>query len=195
MASDSDRPDNAPPEADGQEPDAQDSGDLALSVEEAGELLAQGEEAEAGGEASVEQIAAELGVQKYVHAAFFGAGILAAYLIGKLVLAGWNTLTDVPEAVRSMPFLIEYGEEQRASITLIIGAVVGVLLVLRYYRRPVVKSWATQVAGELARVTWPTKDVVTNGTIVVLVAGVIATFYVAVLDKLWGYLTNLIYGA
>lgn len=142
-----------------------------------------------------EQAAAVLGVQRYVHAAFFGGGILAAYLLGKLFQSAWNSLAEWPAAVRAMPILIEYAEDERASITLIIGAVVGLLLVLRYYRRPAVRGWATDVATELARVTWPSKDTVTNGTIVVLIAGAVATFYIAVLDRLWGYLTNLIYGA
>jgi preprotein translocase subunit SecE len=115
--------------------------------------------------------------------------------MGQLALAAWNFLADYPDAVRQVPALIEYTEDERASLTLIIGAVVGLLLVLRYYRRPSVKNWATEVAGELARVTWPTRETVTNGTIVVLVAGAIAALYVAVLDRLWGYLTNLIYGA
>ncbi len=139
--------------------------------------------------------AGHIGVQRYVHASFFVAGILAAYLSGKVLLSAWNALADWPDAVRSLPVLIEYTEDERASMTLVIGAVVGVLLVLRYYRRPAVRSWATDVASELSRVTWPNKDTVTNGTIVVLVAGAVATLYIALLDRLWGYLTNLIYGA
>ena len=140
-------------------------------------------------------VAGHVGVEKYVHAAFFAAGILAAFLGGKILLSVWNNLAEWPQAVRSMPFLIQYSEEERGTITLIIGAVLGVFLILRYYRRPAVRSWATSVAGELARVTWPSKDTVTNGTIVVLVAGAIATLYIALLDRLWGYLTNLVYGA
>ena len=136
-----------------------------------------------------------LGVQKYVHGAFFLIGILSAYLLGKLFDAAWSVLADVPAAVRAVPQLIQVTEEQRAFQTLIIGTVLGVVLVLRYYRRPSVKEWSTAVATELARVTWPDKDTVTNGTIVVMVAGLIATLYVTVLDRFWGYLTNLIYGA
>ena len=147
-------------------------------------------------EAGVDDTAAgQVGVEKYVHAAFFAFGILAAFLGGKILLSLWNNLAEWPPAVRALPFLIEYTEEERGSLTLIIGAVLGVFLILRYYRRPTVRSWATSVAGELARVTWPSKDTVTNGTIVVLVAGAIATVYVALLDRLWGYLTNLVYGA
>jgi preprotein translocase subunit SecE len=138
--------------------------------------------------------ARHIGVQRYVHASFFAGGILAAYLCGKVLLSAWNALADWPEAVRTLPKLIEYTEDERATMTLVIGAVVGVLLVLRYYRRPAVRSWATDVASELSRVTWPNKDTVTNGTIVVLIAGAAATLYIALLDRLWGYLTNLIYG-
>jgi len=142
-----------------------------------------------------EHLAAEVGVEKYVHAAFFAAAILAAFLGGKMLLSLWNNLVEWPAAVRALPVLLEYTEEERGSITLIIGAVLGLFTILRYYRRPSVRSWATSVAGELARVTWPSKDTVTNGTIVVLVAGAIATVYVALLDRLWSYLTNLVYGA
>lgn len=146
------------------------------------------------GAADVDPEAGQIGVQRYVHASFFAAAVLAAYLCGKMLLSAWNALAEWPEAVRTLPKLIEYTEEERASFTLVIGAVVGVLLILRYYRRPAVRSWATDVASELSRVTWPNKDTVTNGTIVVLVAGAAATLYIALLDRLWGYLTNLIYG-
>jgi preprotein translocase subunit SecE len=138
---------------------------------------------------------AEFGVERYVHAAFFSAGLLAAYLAGKMALSAWNALADWPDAVRSLPWLIAYSEEERGTFTLVIGAVLGVLVVLRYYRRPAVRSWATEVAAELARVTWPSKETVTNGTLVVLIAGAVATIYVTLLDRFWGYLTNLVYGA
>jgi len=139
--------------------------------------------------------AATLGSARYVHAAFFGAGILAAYLSGKLLLAGWNMLVDWPEAVRQVPQLIQYGEEERGTLSLLGGSIIGVLLVLYYYRKESVRTWAGEVAYELSRVTWPNKETVTNGTMVVLIASLVATVYVALLDRFWGYLTNLVYGA
>lgn len=175
-------------------------GEAAMEAIASGKAIVHERDSEEGATSSEEEqreqeeAATVLGVQRYVHAAFFGAGILSAYLLGKVFQSAWNSLVDWPELVRAMPVLIEYAEDERASITLIMGAVVGAALVLRYYRRPAVRSWATDVATELARVTWPNKDTVTNGTIVVLIAGAVATFYVAVLDRLWGYLTNLVYG-
>jgi preprotein translocase subunit SecE len=44
-------------------------------------------------------------------------------------------------------------------------------------------------------VTWPTREAVVNGTFVVVVASALATVYVTILDKLWSFLTTLVYGA
>lgn len=151
---------------------------------------------EASGDESEEQSeASEMGIARYVHAAFFATGILAAYICGKLLLTAWNMLADWPEAVRQLPTLIQYGEEERASFTMVAGALLGIAIVLGYYRKESVRNWAGEVASELSRVTWPNKETVTNGTMVVLVATLVATVYVAILDRFWGYLTNLVYGA
>ncbi len=172
-------------------PSAPDEGESSQEAAQApDEALARAQEDELEGLAP-----AQIGVEKYVHAAFFLVGILVAYLAGKVLFAAWNSLGDWPSAVRMVPALISYSEEQRGSLTLIVGAVVGLLIVLRYYRRPAVRNWATEVAGELARVTWPSKEATTNGTLVVLIAGAVATTYVTLLDRFWGYLTNLVYGA
>jgi len=175
--------------------EAEDSEGSALAISDGESALSLPADGEGLAVADEEHLASEVGVEKYVHAAFFAAAILAAFLGGKLLLSLWNNLVEWPAAVRAVPMLLEYTEEERGSLTLIIGAVLGLFTILRYYRRPSVRSWATSVAGELARVTWPSKDTVTNGTIVVLVAGAIATVYVALLDRLWSYLTNLVYGA
>ena len=79
--------------------------------------------------------------------------------------------------------------------TLAIGAVIGIVAVIQTYRKETIRRWADEVAGELAKVTWPTRDIVTNGTIVVVIASFIATAYVGILDRLWSFLTNLVYGA
>ena len=162
---------------------------------------ADGERSIDGAQASDEEdaedaaAASEMGAVRYVHAAFLAAGILAAYVGGKLLLAAWNLAADWPDAVRVVPMLIQYGEDERAGFALVAGAVLGLALVFWYYRKESVRTWAGEVASELSRVTWPNKETVTNGTMVVLVATLVATVYVAILDRFWGYLTNLVYGA
>ncbi len=138
---------------------------------------------------------AELGATRYVHAAFFIGAILIAYLAGKILGLGWNLLADWHAAVQAMPFLLRFGEGQRATITGLVGVVVGLVAVIQTYRRPGIRRWANDVAAELSRVTWPNKEMVTNGTIIVIVASLIATAYIALLDQFWGFVTRLIYEA
>ena len=78
---------------------------------------------------------------------------------------------------------------------MIVGAVIGVLGVIQTYRRDGIRRWAGEVAVELSKCKWPDRQMVTNGTIVVVIASAIATVYVALLDRLWGFLTTLVYGA
>jgi preprotein translocase subunit SecE len=146
-------------------------------------------------EAAEEQVVpTHLGATKYVHAAFFAGGILIAYLSGKILLTIWNNLADWSVAVRLVPQLLNYAEDQRETYTMIGGALIGLLAVLQTYRREKIRRGADEVAAELSKVTWPNKETVSNGTVVVIVASAIATVYIALLDRFWGFVTTLIYG-
>jgi preprotein translocase subunit SecE len=147
------------------------------------------------GEEGDEQIAHSFGSERYVHAAFFLSGILAAYLASKTLVLAWNSLAGWPAAVRAVPQLVSYTEEQRDSMALIAGAAIGTLLIVQAYRKEKVRTWANDVAAELSKVTWPTREAVLNGTLVVVVASTIATVYVTILDRIWSFLTTLVYGA
>jgi len=136
-----------------------------------------------------------LGSERYVHAAFFLAGILAAFVASKTFVLVWNSLSGWPAAVRAVPQLVSYTEEQRDSIGLVAGAVIGALTVIQSYRKESVRIWAGEVAAELSKVTWPTREAVLNGTLVVVVASALATVYVTILDRIWSFLTTLVYGA
>jgi preprotein translocase subunit SecE len=65
---------------------------------------------------------------------------------------------------------------------------------MRTYRRPDVREWTDEVASELLKVKWPTKKDVTNSTIVVIAASAVATIYLALLDRLWSFVTGIVYG-
>ncbi len=139
-------------------------------------------------------VPANLGTEKYVHAAFFAAGVLIAFLTGKILAAIWNILAEWPAAVRAVPGLLRYAEDERPSFTMLIGAVVAVGCVVYGVRRKDIRQWADEVATELYKVHWPDREIVTNGTVVVIVAGVFATVYVGLLDRVWNFITNLVYG-
>jgi preprotein translocase subunit SecE len=139
--------------------------------------------------------AQQLGTARYVHAAFFAVGILAAFIGSKLLGAGWSRLADWPTAVRAVPQLIAYSEEQRETYTMVGGAAIGAVSVIQTYRNPGVRRWTDEVAAELSKVTWPNREAVMNGTLVVIIASAIATVYVAILDRFWSFLTTLVYKA
>lgn len=124
----------------------------------------------------------QLGATKYVHAAFFAAAILAAFLASKMLTSGWNRLAEWPAAVRLLPALLRYGEGERATFGMVGGVLVGAIALWQVYRHRNMRDWADEVAIELSRVTWPTREQVTNGTIVVLVASAVAAVYVSLLD-------------
>jgi preprotein translocase SecE subunit len=138
---------------------------------------------------------AQLGATKYVHAAFLGAGVLTAYLSGKVLASVWNLLAEQPTIAEAVPQLLQYSEDERATFSMVAGAAIGLLLVVQTYRKEHIRRWADEVATELSKVTWPNKETVTNGTFVVIVATAIGTVYVALLDRFWSFVTNLVYNA
>ena len=149
-----------------------------------------------GADGEVEAGAVEsLGADKYVFAAFFGAGIGLAFLLGKLLESLWSVLVQWPAAVKAVPQLLRYAEDERPTYTMLVGAVVAIIVVVACLRNDGLRRWADDVALELSKVTWPKKEIVTNGTIVVIAAGLFATVYIGLLDRLWGFVTTLVYGA
>jgi preprotein translocase subunit SecE len=149
----------------------------------------------AGGDQDGHAGATTFGSTKYVHAAFFAVGILAAFLGSKILGGAWTHLAEWPAAVRAVPQLVAFSEEQRDTYCLVGGAVIAAIGVLQAYRKEGVRTWADEVATELAKVSWPNREAVTNGTLVVIVASMIAAVYVAVLDRFWSFLTTWVYGA
>jgi len=141
------------------------------------------------------EVSEGLGTEKWVFAAFFAAAIGAAFLVGKMLASLWNWLAAEAWVVRQVPVLLRYPEDERPMFTTIVGGLVGVGLMIFCLRKEGLRRWADDVALELSKVTWPKKETVTNGTLVVIAAGVFATVYIGLLDRLWGFVTMLVYGA
>jgi preprotein translocase SecE subunit len=75
-----------------------------------------------------------------------------------------------------------------------LAALIGAASALYYWRRTRARQLAEEVATEMSKVTWPTRNEVTSGTVVVIVTTVISTVFFALMDKFWGFVTNLVYG-
>jgi preprotein translocase subunit SecE len=140
------------------------------------------------------ELPTQLGATRYVLAGFFATGIAITFLVAKILAGSWNRLADNSWVARQAPFVSSIAEDDRGTFTTLIGAAVGVSATIYAYRRPDVRTWTSEVAAELAKVSWPSKKEVTNSTIVVIAAGAFATVFLALLDRFWGFVTNLVYG-
>jgi preprotein translocase subunit SecE len=137
----------------------------------------------------------QLGATRYVLAGFFATGIAVTFIVTKMVVGIWNRLADNNWVARKAPFVSALAEDDRATYATLVGAVVGITATVYAYRRADVRTWTSEVAAELAKVSWPSKKEVTNSTIVVIAAGTFATVFLALLDRFWGFVTNLVYGS
>lgn len=174
-------------------------GGESISLSDDGEPLPAGAEHAAAraiedGDGNGDAPATQLGVERYVMAAFFAAGLIGSYILGKTIHGVWANLSNRSFFTNSLPALAAVSDDDKTTIGMVIGGIVGLIVVVRAYRRPDVRGWADDVASELTKVKWPTKKDVINSTIVVIAASTVATVYLALLDRLWAFVTNLVYG-
>ncbi len=137
----------------------------------------------------------QLGATRYVMAGFFTAGIAVAYVFGRIVSTIWSKLASTQSIVDQAGWLTYVGEEGRDTWGTLAGGLVAVGAFIYVYRREDIRTWVNEAAMELAKVTWPNKKEVTSGTVVVVVASIIATIYLTLLDRFWGFVTDLVYRA
>jgi preprotein translocase subunit SecE len=137
----------------------------------------------------------QLGATRYVMAGFFAAGMAATFLTSKVLNGSWNKLTNNAWVSQHAAILSRISEDERPSYTMLVGAIVGIAATFYAYHRPDLRTWSKEVASELAKVSWPTKKEVTNSTMVVIVTSAFATAYLALMDRFWGFVTNLVYGS
>jgi preprotein translocase subunit SecE len=154
-----------------------------------GEAEEDGEEGEEEGQA-----AAQLGSDRYVLAGFFAAGMLAAYILGRAIQSLWSFASNKTWFARKFPVLAAVSTDDMATYGFLIGGLTALVGVYRTYKRPDIRTWSDEVAAELAKVVWPSRKDVTSSTFIVIVASAFATLYLALLDRLWAFVTNIVYG-
>jgi preprotein translocase subunit SecE len=126
----------------------------------------------------------QLGTKRFVYAAYFAGAIAIAFLMSKVIDFAWFKLQNYKPAIG----------EPHDEIVMPLSALVGALAAVYYWYRTRARQLAEEVAAEMAKVTWPTRTEVTNGTFVVIVTTIVSTVFFALMDKFWGFVTNLVYG-
>ena len=131
-----------------------------------------------------------LGLERWVQFAFVLIGGLAFFIGDKLITFLYDTAASV--GGRNEWFTLP-----APNATLITGAaaIIGILTGFLLYRHPKAKPMADEVAGELSKVTWPTRPETWRNTIVVIVTSIMAAVYLFLFDSVWSAFTDLIYGS
>jgi len=142
--------------------------------------LADAGEGDPAGAASPSQ----LGTQRFVYAAYFAGAIGIAFLASKVFGFAWTRLQLWKPAIG----------EPHDELIMPLAALFGALVALYYWNRTRARQLAEEVAAEMSKVTWPSRTEVTNGTVVVIVTTLVSTVFFALMDKFWGFVTNLVYG-
>ena len=120
----------------------------------------------------------EEGPNKAVHVMFLTGGLLLFFVLN------WTGEWLSGYFVRHPNDLMING---LAALVALIG---GIWL----YRNDRIYTLAHEIAGELKKVTWPTKKETQLGTIVVIVMVIVSAIILGAFDMVWAALTDAIYG-
>jgi preprotein translocase subunit SecE len=117
-----------------------------------------------------------LGLERWVQFGFVLVAIVTFFLADKLIEFVWG-----------------YFAQPEGAVVTGAAAIVGILAGYLMYRHPKLNPLAHEVAGELAKVTWPSRQETWYSTVVVIVTSIIAAVYLGAFDALWSAFTDLIY--
>jgi len=148
------------------------------------------DEAPAEGEALPVAGPAQLGHRRFVYAAYLAAGIALAFVATKMLDFAWYKA-----GMWKPEYFATIGVEPKDEFIVPIASLIAIAIAVRYWRDLKVRTMAEEVAEELTKVTWPTRDEVINSTSVVIVTTIFATVFFALMDQFWLWVTKHVYGS
>jgi preprotein translocase SecE subunit len=117
-----------------------------------------------------------LGLARWVQLAFMGFAVVLLLILDKTITIIWDKFAEPDPLLVSM-------------LALVLAGLCAVIA----YRHATVNRVANEVVGELAKVSWPTREEVQVSTLVVIVTSIIASVIVGSFDAAWSAITDLIY--
>jgi preprotein translocase subunit SecE len=118
------------------------------------------------------------GIDRYIQGAFAVLALVLFWVLQQSIVLAWNLFTEPNVLV--------------ATAVAAVAAIGGALALYRHERFSVL---AREIAVELSKVTWPTREEAQVSTVVVIVTSVVAAVYLGVFDALWSAITDLLYTA
>ena len=117
-----------------------------------------------------------LGLSRWVQFAYIAGALALFWLFDHVIIAIWEVFADSDSTLASAG-----------------AAILAIVVSSALYRSPKVSKFANEVAEELARVKWPTREETWNQTMIVLVVSVVAAIILGVFDATWSKLSDLVY--
>ncbi len=184
----------------GDEEESEESDDEASKDEDAEEKEEPSTDEDLAARAPEGQLAAQLGVQRYVISAYLGATGLLAYVIGRAIHDVWAKYGNKDFFSNNLPRIASVPDDpkfilNKTAYAFTIGIVIACVVMIRLYRKPSVRQWTDDVTSEMAECRWPDRKEVTSSTLVVIAASAVSATYLFILDRLWAFITNLVYGS
>jgi preprotein translocase subunit SecE len=121
-----------------------------------------------------------MGITRYVHLAFGLLGILLGFILASLFEAVARLFVE--------DLTSYFGILQTTWVAIPIAAGATFLM----WRNKRVFEWASEVAQELKKVSWPTREETRASTVVVIVLTIIMAVFLGLFDLLWSYITDLV---
>jgi preprotein translocase subunit SecE len=128
----------------------------------------------------------QLGTRRFVYAGYFAGAIGIAFIMSKAIAYAWHRLQTWKPGLPD--------PDGNEALIMVASALIGAGVAVYFWYRTRARRLADEVATEMSRVTWPSRTEVTNGTFVVIVTTIVSTVFFALMDRFWGFLTNLVYG-
>jgi preprotein translocase subunit SecE len=127
-------------------------------------------------ETTAENDVKPLGLIRWVMTAYMGFGLVLFWLLDKVGFAVWQIFAE------PSPTLVTAG-----------AAVVSTIATFALYKNERANQVTHDVLGELMKVTWPSRRETQAATVIVIIASIIASAIIGILDAAWSQLTDLIY--
>lgn len=137
-----------------------DEGETALAPKADAALARTGESEEEEEDEDEDALPTQMGHRRYVYAAFFSFAIALAYFLSKATVSGWHRLSQWTPKVG----------EPREDLVTPVAATIAAVIIFVVYRRPDVRQLSDEVALELSKVEWPSREKVRRSTTIVVTA-------------------------
>jgi preprotein translocase subunit SecE len=121
-------------------------------------------------------VTSTLGLERWVQFAFIAGALALFWLFDHLIIVIWELFADSDGTLASAG-----------------AAILAIVISSALYKHPKVNKFSNEVAAELARVKWPTREETWKQTLIVLVVSVVAAIILGVFDITWSKLSDLVY--